>query len=155
MADEVASRGAGRALAGPAFPEDDGAADPELRARIAAGAPDVLELLRRARLLVAVVAVLDAVDDAGGDKESHMAVVSMVNAAGERGLLAFTGLDSLATWDPAARPVPVAGPQAAQAALEDGATALVIDVSGPVRLALVGADLQALAGADFRPAAAG
>ena len=84
-----------------------------------------------------------------------MAVVSMVNAAGERGLLAFTGLDSLAAWDPAARPVPVAGPQAAQAALEDGATALVIDVGGPVRLALVGADLQALAGADFRPAAAG
>lgn len=155
MADEVVSRGAGRALAGPAFPGDDGAADIELRACIASGAPDVLEQLRRARLLVAVVAVLDEVDDAGGDKESHMAVVSMVNASGERGLLAFTGLDSLAAWDPTARPVPVAGPQAAQAALEDGATALVIDVGGPVRLALVGAELQALAGADFRPAAAG
>ena len=147
--------GRGRSLAGPAFPDDDGSADPELRAHIAAGSPELPARLARARLLVAVVAVLDALDEDGGDKESHMAVVSMVNAAGERGLLAFTGLDALAAWDPAARPVPVTGPLAARAALDDGADALVLDVRGPVRLALTGAELRALADADFRPAADG
>lgn len=74
-----------------------------------------------------------------------MAVVSMVNAAGEKGLLAFTGLDALAAWDPQARPVPVPGMTAAQAALEDDATAVVIDVCGPVRRVIQGADLAALA----------
>jgi hypothetical protein len=155
MADDVPGPGRGRSLAGPAFPDDDGSADPELRAHIAAGSPDLLERLGRARLLVAVVAVLDEMDEGGGDKESHMAVVSMVNAAGERGLLAFTGLDALTRWDPQARPVPVTCPLAAQAALDDGATALVIDVSGPVRLVVTGPDLRLLAAADFRPDPAG
>ena len=160
MSEDVPTRGtapvgAGRTLAGPAFPEDDGSADPRLRAHIAAGSSDLLAHLARARLLVAVVAVLDELDEAGADKESHMAVVSMVNAAGERGLLAFTGIDALTAWDPAARPVPVTGPVAARAALDDGATALVIDVGGPVRLAISGAGLQALADSDFRPAPGG
>lgn len=162
MADEVPAQGAGvsgkgrgRSLAGPAFPDDDGSADDELRAHLAAGSPDLVARLARARLLVAVVSVLDAADEDGGDKESHMAVVSMVNAAGERGLLAFTGVDAMAEWDPLARPVPVAGPLAARAALEEGAAALVIDVRGPVRVAVTGADLRSLAGMDFRPAGDG
>lgn len=92
-------------------------------------------MLATSRVLVAVMAVADVVDDEG-DKESHMAVVSMVNAEGERGLLAFTGMDALQRWQADARPVPVSGAQAAQAALDDGATALVIDVQGPVRMVL-------------------
>ena len=47
-------------------------------------------------------------------------------------LLAFTGLDAMRSWDPAARPVPVPAPTAALAALQDGAEALLIDVAGPV-----------------------
>ena len=62
-----------------------------------------------------------------------------------KGLLAFTGLDSLHAWDPAARPVPVSGSMAASAALDDDATALVIDVCGPVRHVVQGADLAGLA----------
>ena len=110
--------------------------------------PSVIELLRPCRLLVAVVAVVDEVDevdDAGADKGSHMAVVSMISAAGHKGLLAFTGLDSMARWDPVARPVPVTGEAAAQAALDDGAQALVIDVLGPARVVVKGADLANLA----------
>ena len=143
--------GGGRSLASPAFPGDDGAPDPALRAAIACGSGDLDDRLGAARLLVAVVAVLDEADEGGGDKASHMAVVSMVNATGERGLLAFTGVDALAAWDPRARPVPVSGPQAARAALEDGAEALVIDVAGPVRAAVTGERLRALGAADFRP----
>ena len=139
--------GAGRSLAAPAFPGDDGSADPALRDALArSDDAALLAALADARLLVAVVAVLDAVDEeTGADKESSMAVVSMVNAAGEKGLLAFSGLDALQAWDPQARPVPVTAPLAAVAALDDGAEALVIDVLGPARRVLSGEALAVLA----------
>jgi hypothetical protein len=145
------SLGRGRSLAAPQFPGDDGAADPRVRdlvARAATGALDpawVARALRGARLLATVVAVLDAVDENGGDKDSHMAVVSMVNESGEKGLLAFTGTDALVAWNPDARPVPAFGRDVARAAVEDGATAVVLDVAGPARLVLHGTALAVLA----------
>lgn len=90
------------------------------------------------------MAVLDAMDEAGADKDSHMAVVSMVNDAGEKGLLAFTGTDSLSGWNPEARPVPALGREVARAALDDGAVAVVLDVAGPARLVLQGTALAAM-----------
>lgn len=144
--DPAATRGQGRTLVGGGFAGDDGHADVMLRAALVSGSDDLLTLLGVARLLVAVVAVADEVDAAtGADKDSHMAVVSMVNAAGERGLLAFTGLDAMQAWDPAARPVPVTGSAAAQAALDDGNAALVLDVCGPHRRVVTGAELERLA----------
>ncbi len=137
--------GGGRFIAGPAFPSDDGGADPLLRELLARQPPSWVEQLRPCRLLVAVVAVADEVDDTGADKGSHMAVVSMISAGGQKGLLAFTGLDAMARWDPVARPVPVTAEAAAQAALDDGAHALVIDVLGPARAVVSGADLASLA----------
>ena len=137
--------GGGRSLAGPAFPNDDGSADPALRALLTQQGAPLVDVLRHGRLLVAVVAVADEVDERGGDKSSHMAVVSMISAAGEKGLLAFTGVDAMAQWDSAARPVAVTGAAAAQAALDDGAQALVIDVLGPARAVIAGPDLVALA----------
>lgn len=131
--------GRGRSLAGPAFPDDDGSADPALRELMAGGCgaeESMLVALCASRLLVAVMAVADEVGDDGSDKSSHMAVVSMVNAAGEKGLLAFTGLDSMAAWNPDARPVPVPARAAVEAALADGAQALVVDVAGPARVVL-------------------
>lgn len=106
----------------------------------------MLQALSEARLLVAVMAVADEVSDDGSDKSSHMAVVSMVNAAGEKGLLAFTGLDSMSAWNPEARPVPVPARAAAEAALADGAQALVIDVAGPARVVLPAVVLMELTG---------
>lgn len=149
--------GRGRSLASPAFAGDDGSADPTLRAAIASDDDGgLVAKLRSSRLLAAVVAVLGERDEStGADKSSDMVIVSMVNAAGERGLLAFTGLDSLAAWDPSARPVPVTGADAARAALDDGATALVIDVLGPVRRAIAGEALRRLAGDDTRADDAG
>lgn len=143
--------GAGRSLAEPAFPDDDGGADAQVRAllqQVAAGAvPSVsaARALRHYRLLACVVAVLDEVDEAGGDKDSHMAVVSMVNEAGHKGLLAFSGVDALQAWSPEARPVPALGRDLARAAREDEAAAVVIDVAGPSRVVLDGTALEALA----------
>jgi type III secretion system (T3SS) SseB-like protein len=140
----VDSTGGGqRLLAGAGAPDDEGAADPALAAALEAYAadpvwePEVLAALAEARLLVPVVAELgEAETGADGlvrDKSSDMAAVLMRGADGRSALLAFTSLDAMHRWDPDARPVPVSAQVAGQAALQDGAAALLIDVAGPVR----------------------
>jgi hypothetical protein len=60
-------------------------------------------------------------------------------------LVAFTGLEALGAWRPDARPVPVAAPLAARSALEEGASALVVDVAGPTPYVVEGDLLEGLA----------
>ncbi|WP_148614940.1 SseB family protein [Nocardioides rubriscoriae] len=144
-----------RELLAPAFPDDDGAADPALTAALTAYAADpaqlatALALLQTARLLVPVVAVAGEVEvDAQGlahDKTSDMAAVLVQGPDGRRGLLAFTGIETLGAWDPQARPVPVPARQAALAAVQDGADALLVDLAGPASLVVEGDHLRALA----------
>ena len=144
-----------RVIPDPGFAGDDGAAQPELARALAGWAADpatyaeVLAVLQRSRLLVPVVAVLGEVEyDADGlahDKTSDMATVLLQGADGRLALLAFTGTASLTAWDPAARPVPVAAALAARSALQDGASALVVDLAGPVRFVVEGEDLRGLA----------
>ena len=78
------------------------------------------------------------------EKVSEMALPILIGSDGRRAVLAFTGLRSLAGWRPDARPVPVTARQVWQAGVED-ASAVVIDVAGPVPLAVDGARLAALA----------
>lgn len=144
-----------RELPDPGFADDDGAPDPVLRAAMLARAEgrgttgDVLGPLAGARLLVPVVAVLGEVElDERGlahDKSSDMAAVLVTGADGRTALLAFTGADAMAAWDPQARPVPVAAPTAATAALQEGAAALAVDLAGPASYVLTGQDLEAVA----------
>jgi type III secretion system (T3SS) SseB-like protein len=140
----VDSTGAGqRLLAGRGAPDDDGSPDETLAAALAAYAdddvwePEVLAALADARLLVPVVAELGEAetgpDGLVRDKSSDMAAVLMRGADGRTALLAFTSLEAMRRWDPEARPVPVSAQVAGQAALQDGAAALLIDVAGPVR----------------------
>ena len=139
--------GLGRSIETPAaFAGDDGRADPRWESAYADPA-DVEALLRSGvRLLVPIVAVLDEADaETGADKSSHMASVSLVQPDGRRGLLAFTGVESLARWDPAARPVPVTSHQVAAAALDEGADGVLVDLAGPVRFAIDGELLRELA----------
>lgn len=151
-----------RAIGTPGFQADDGSADPKVLAALGAyanglgGSADVLAALAGGRLLVPVVAVLDeAGESADGvrmDKASHMATVSTTGRDGRRGQLAFTSLDAMRRWNPAARPVPVTARRAAEAALADGADALVIDLAGPVTFSVDAGELRALA-AGWRPVA--
>ena len=138
------------------FAGDDGTADPDfariLRAWVdhAVTADELVAAVRDHRLLVPVVAVLDEASESGiegvaVEKDSHMAVPLMVRPDGQRGLLAFTCTDAVIRWDPAARPIPVRGADAAAAALQEAADALVIDVAGPVRVVLEGDLLTAAA----------
>ncbi|MET9802152.1 SseB family protein [Streptomyces sp. NPDC006368] len=138
----------------PGFSDDDGTADPELTAALAAWAEDrsaeprVLAALRGARLLVPIVAVLGEVEeDENGlrrEKTSDMAVPTLT-AGDRRALPAFTSVASLALWDPAARPVAVPLHQALQAAAHEKADTLVLDLAGPVPYQLTGPALLALA----------
>ncbi len=140
----------------PGFAGDDGTAEPRLRAALAAHASGegtyaaALTALLDGRVVVPVVAVAGEVevDEAGlaHDKTSDMAAVLIARPDGRRGLLAFTGLDALAAWDPEARPVPVTAQVAARAALQEGAAALLLDLRGPHRLVVEGDDLRGLAG---------
>ena len=76
---------------------------------------------------------------------SEMATPALVGRDGRRALVAFTCTDAVRRWQPAARPVPVPAVAVFQAAIEESA-AVVIDIAGPVPLAVEGARLAALAG---------
>ncbi|MFE1437703.1 SseB family protein [Streptomyces sp. NPDC058739] len=138
----------------PGFGDDDGSADPRLAAALAAWAEDrtavgpVLEALKGTRLLVPVVAVLGEVEeDENGlrrEKTSDMAVPTL-KAGNRTALPAFTSTESLARWDPEARPVAVPLHQALQAAAHEKADTVVLDMSGPVAFELTGPVLLALA----------
>ena len=142
-----------RTIPDPGFPDDRGEAHPALAEALAAydgrDLGDVLVALQGARLLVPVVAVLGEVelDDQGlaHDKTSDMATVLLTRPDGRTGLLAFTSTATLGAWRADARPVPVTARTAAQAALQEGADALVLDVAGPRTVGVDGEDLRALA----------
>jgi len=145
-----------RDIPDPGFAGDTGRADPELAAALASYAvhPDrlhtqTLTQLRTVRLLVPVMAVLGEAEyderDLTRDKSSNMAAVLMRGLDGRLALLAFTSTDSLRAWNYAARPVAVMAATAATAALQDNASALVIDVAGPVMFVAEDDDLRSLA----------
>jgi hypothetical protein len=134
------------------FGDDDGSADPGVVAALAAfgrgdgGPADVLAALAASRLLVPVVAVSEpSDDDATAEKNTHMATVTTTGRDGRRGLLAFTSVATMKRWNSQARPAPVPTRSAAEAALADGADALVIDLAGPVKFAVDDGELRALA----------
>jgi hypothetical protein len=130
-------------LAAQHFPGDDGSADPGCAAALAAyargggGEHAALLALAGSRLLVPVVAT-----PAGGGTE--MALPTLIGTDGRPALPAFTCLDALTRWRPAARPVPVPAALVWQAGAHE-AGAVVVDVAGPVPLAVDGARLAALA----------
>jgi hypothetical protein len=148
----------------PRFRDDDGSADPAAAAALSAFAAAqgsehaTLTALARTRLLVPVVAVLsdDETGEAGpaaggeknpapgGEKNSEMAMPTLLGRDGRAAIPVFTGLDALARWQPSARPVPAEATQVWQAAVQDSC-AVIIDVAGPVPLAVEGARLAALA----------
>lgn len=132
------------------FQGDTGEADPALRALLADVVDDdsrrrIVDRLVDGRLLIPVVAAVDEHDETGGDKHSHMAAVTLTDPQGRRALLCFTGVDAVTAWRADARPIPVAGPEAAQAALQDECDAMLLDFAGPARFALSGTGLWALA----------
>jgi len=139
----------------PSFREDDGQADSGVAAALAAYAAGsgtehaVLTALAASRLLVPVVAVRTGeLSPAGGEKASEMAMPVIVGADGRRAIPAFTSAQSVQRWRPEARPVPVHASGVWQSAVQEFC-AVIVDIAGPVAVAVEGARLAALAdGAD-------
>jgi len=137
---------------GQQFRGDRGAADPRVTAVLAAyqagqgSERAALTALAATRLLVPVIAVLSdgAATPEQGDKDSEMVLPKLIGRDGRPAVLAFTSLDALARWRLDARPVPAEADRVWRAAVADGC-AVVIDVGGPVPLAVEGARLTALA----------
>jgi SseB protein N-terminal domain len=84
----------------------------------------------------------------GGDSGAEMSLPTLVGRDGRRAIPAFTCSEALAMWRQQARPVPEPAAQVWRAAAED-ACAVIVDVAGPVPIAIDGARLAALA--DGRP----
>ncbi len=130
----------------------------------------VLTALAASRLLVPVVAVrAEQIEEPGagrgereaaqrpgragraGEKATDMAMPTLIGLDGRRAIPAFTCMDSMRAWQPDARPLPVAAGRVWQAAAADSC-AVVVDVAGPVPLAVEGARLAALARGEAAPA---
>ena len=135
---------------GQQFRGDRGAADPRVTAALAAyqagqgSEQAALTALAATRLLVPVLAVLTNGIATQGDKDSEMMLPKLIGRDGRPAVIAFTSLDALARWRSEARPVPAEADRVWRAAVADGC-AVVIDVAGPVPLAVEGARLAALA----------
>lgn len=131
----------GRTLDPQPFTGDAGDGDPALLSALAGQAAgertpaDVVAALARARLLVAIVAVVgDTHPVAGGlrgDRGADMALVTLTAPDGSKALPVFTSTAALAAWDAAARPVPVESARAALSAVAEGCDRLLVDLAGP------------------------
>jgi SseB protein N-terminal domain len=145
------------------FAADDGSADPAAAAALAAFAAGTgsehaaLTALAGVRLLVPVVAAEVPDGDPphpggsegschvpGGEKTSEMSIPTLTGQDGRAAVPAFTSLAAMHAWQPGARPVPADAARVWQAAAADAA-AVVLDIAGPVPLAIDGARLAALA----------
>lgn len=128
-----------------AFRGDDGSADPAAAAALAAFAEGTgsehaaLTALASSRLLVPLLAAASS-----GERVSEMSVPTLIGRDGRPAIPAFTCLDALARWRPAARPVPTEADRLCSAAVAESC-AVVVDIAGPVPLAIDGARLAALA----------
>lgn len=138
-----------RALAAPAFPGDDGRIDPVLQLAIDAvdgidDSSEIIGALCTVRVFVPVIALLGEVP-ADGDKGADMAAVFMTGGDGRKALLAFSSVAAMQAWDPDSRPVPIFGHDAARAALDEDATALLLDLGSPHFTVVETDDLKHLA----------
>jgi hypothetical protein len=138
---------------------DTGAADPAVTAALAAYAAGqatevaVLTAVAASRLLVPVVAVLAEAHDDGSEKETEMALPTLIGNDGRKAVIAFTGTGTIRRWRADARPVPVPAARLWPAVAAERADAVVIDVAGPVPLVIEGARLRALANGEPPPSA--
>lgn len=146
----------GRELSASGFESDIGAASPDVLAAARQVAEDptpaaeesLLKALAAARVLVPVVAAGERVVLPAGrvaDNVAEMATPTIVGPDGRRALPVFTGVDALARWDRAARPVPMTPDRAAQAAIAESCDVLLLDLGSEHAVVLRPSMLFALA----------
>ncbi|MDQ1289111.1 MAG: hypothetical protein QG622_2677 [Actinomycetota bacterium] len=130
---------AGRELAAAPFADDDGSADPTLAVVLAAASQGRSAVADVVRALAAARVFVPGRPEADGD------LVIVTGADERRALPVFSSVATLTRWDGTARPVPVDCRRAAAAAVGEGCEVLLLDPSGPVRLAVPRPALVAIA----------
>lgn len=127
----------GRRFEENAFSGDDGSADPALAVALEGfrhgtnTESAVIDALREARVLIPLIA--DKGDEGVGptgltvDKTQELSIVTVAAPDGRSVLPVFSRVQTMTTWDPQARPIPVAGARAAVSAASDGTDLIVID----------------------------
>lgn len=142
LTDTAGVSWAGRDYSVSPFPEDDGSTPPALAAALEAHGRGqdphrraLVAALASSRVLVPIMAVATETGATAhgltGDNGADMAMVSITAPDGTTVLPLFTSVAALGAWRSDARPVPVIAPQAAQAAVQEGCTALLLDPAGP------------------------
>lgn len=148
------------------FADDDGSCDATLAAALdahgrgAAPVGHVVEALAGTRVLVPVLAELDAagvVEHDGRqhtvDKEASTGIVALRAPDGRTALPVFSSVASMAAWRADARPVPSEIARAALSAVSEGWELLVLDPGGPVTVLVPRPAVWALAKQEpWRPA---
>jgi hypothetical protein len=155
----------GRTLQSTGFDGDDGSADEALVQALSAYQRGELDryalyrVLAGKRVLAPIVALLGESEEAGTgaggaalrrDKDSDMALVTLVASDGAKAVPVFTSTGKLGFWGstsgfPAVRPVPVTVEKAAAAALQEQADILLLDLGTEERFELGGAALRTFA----------
>src|SRR5690606_25064970 len=67
------------------------------------------------------------------EKTQELSIVTLAAPDGRRVMPAFTSVETMRTWNPEARPIPVPGPQVAVAAAQEGTDLVIIDPGTPER----------------------
>jgi hypothetical protein len=154
-ADSAGQPWAGRSFTPNPAASDDGSADRALLAALngflagTARAEDVVEAFRGARLLIPLLAHAGELGTAPDghlvDKTQELSIVTVAGPDGRKVLPAFTSVETLAAWDPKARPVPAAGPRVALAAASEQTELIVIDPASRTEFVLRRPAVYALA----------
>jgi hypothetical protein len=154
-ADSAGQPWQGRRLEQNETAADDGSADPALIAALTAfaegrgGEAAVVDAFRGARLLVPLLAHAGEVGETAGgylvDKTQELSITTVSAPDGRAVLPAFTSVQTLAAWNPRARPVPAAGPRVALAAASEQTELVVIDPTGSSEFVLRRPAVAALA----------
>jgi hypothetical protein len=154
-ADSAGVPFAGRRFHENAAAADDGTAPPRVleairRFRVGElGAPEVVEALHGARLLVPLVAVRG--DDGVGahgrlvDKTQELSIVTVEGPDGRAVLPAFTSVVAMQAWDGSARPIPIDAPRIALAAAAEGTPLVIVDPGSDTEFVVRRPALRALA----------
>jgi hypothetical protein len=113
------------------------------------GEAEVVDEVRVSRLLIPLVAHAgDLGTTPNGqlvDKTQELSIITVAGPDGRSVLPAFTSVDAMARWNPAARPIPADGIRVALAAASEGTDLVVVDATSDTEFAIRRPALWAIA----------
>ena len=146
LTDSAGTPWEGRSFEQNSFAEDDGNAPAELVAAIAAlrageaGAEQVVDQIRVARLLVPLIAQLGESEvGAHGkkvDKSAELSIVTVNSPDDQEALVVFSSVDAMSRWNPSSRPVPIDAIRLCLAAASQMSTRVVLDPGSDTQFVL-------------------